>query len=183
MGANTLAEQLHCSSDEAAEKIRSFKSSFPGVASWLRDAIATCRQKGYVETLRGRKRFLSKIKFGNSNERSKAQRQAVNSICQGSAADIIKIAMIEIYSVIVEGVDRPGTSLTTKFQKLKGRCRILLQVHDELVLEVDPSMIKEAALLLQMSMENAALLLVPLHVKLKVGRTWGSLEPFQADQC
>ncbi|XP_059460849.1 helicase and polymerase-containing protein TEBICHI isoform X2 [Corylus avellana] len=181
MGANTLAEQLRCSSDEAAEKIRSFKSSFPGVASWLHEAIASCRQKGYVETLKGRKRFLSKIKFGNSKERSKAQRQAVNSICQGSAADIIKIAMINIYSVIVEGVDRPDcSSLVTKFQILKGRCRIILQVHDELVLEVDPSLIKEAALLLQMSMENAALLLVPLHVKLKVGKTWGSLEPFQA---
>lgn len=183
MGANTLAEQLRCSSDEAAEKIRSFKNSFPGVASWLREAIASCRQKGYIETLKGRKRFLSKIKFGNSKERSKAQRQAVNSICQGSAADIIKIAMINIYSTIVERVDRPdSSSFATKFQMLKGRCRIILQVHDELILEVDPSMVKEAALLLQMSMENATSLLVPLHVKLKVGRTWGSLEPFPANK-
>ncbi|KAK0570772.1 hypothetical protein LWI29_006315 [Acer saccharum] len=68
------------------------------------------------------------------------------------------------------------------FHMLKDRCRILLQVHDELVLEVDPSVIKEAALLLRKSMESAALLLVPLHVKLKVGRTWGSLVPFPADQ-
>ncbi|KAK9273993.1 hypothetical protein L1049_018807 [Liquidambar formosana] len=185
MGANTLAEQLDCSSDEAAEKIRNFKSSFPGVASWLHDAVASCRQKGYVETLKGRKRFLSKIKLGNSKERSKAQRQAVNSICQGSAADIIKIAMINIYSVIAEDVVRPysSTTLATKFDMLKGRCRILLQVHDELVLEVDPSVVKEAGLLLQMSMESAASLLVPLHVKLKFGRTWGSLEPFQAEHC
>ncbi|KAG6649379.1 hypothetical protein CIPAW_07G208100 [Carya illinoinensis] len=183
MGVNTLAEQLHCSSGEAAEKIQSFKSSFPGVASWLHEAIASCRQKGYVETLKGRKRFLSKIKFGNNKERSKAQRQAVNSICQGSAADIIKIAMINIYSVIAKGVDKPDSgSLATQFEVLKGRCRIVLQVHDELVMEVDPSLTKEAALLLRMSMENAALLLVPLHIKLKVGRTWGSLEPFQADQ-
>ncbi|XP_041019360.1 helicase and polymerase-containing protein TEBICHI isoform X2 [Juglans microcarpa x Juglans regia] len=183
MGVNTLAEQLHCSSGEAAEKIQSFKSSFPGVASWLHEAIASCRQKGYVETLKGRKRFLSKIKFGNNKERSKAQRQAVNSICQGSAADIIKIAMINIYSVIAKGVDKPDSgSLATQFEVLKGRCQIVLQVHDELVLEVDPSVTKEAALLLQMSMENAALLLVPLHIKLKVGRTWGSLEPYQADQ-
>ncbi|KAG6739360.1 hypothetical protein POTOM_056954 [Populus tomentosa] len=166
MGANTLAEQLDCSSDEAAEKIKSFKSSFPGVASWLHEAVASCREKGYVETIKGRKRFLSKIKFGNSEEKSKAQRQAVNSICQGSAADLIKIAMINIHSLIVDGVDRPESrSLhANKFQMLKGQCRILLQVHDELVLEVDPSLINEAALLLQMSMEDAASLLAWLLI-------------------
>ncbi|TKY58268.1 Helicase and polymerase-containing protein TEBICHI [Spatholobus suberectus] len=184
MGVNSLAEQLDCSSDEAAEKIANFKSSFPGVASWLHEAVASCRSKGYVETLKGRKRFLSKIKLGSSTEKSKAQRQAVNSICQGSAADIIKIAMIRIYSAIVAGFGSldSSSSVATKFHMLKDRCRILLQVHDELVLEVDPSVIKEAALLLQTSMENAVSLLVPLHVKLKVGRTWGSLEPFTPDK-
>ncbi|KAK7293723.1 hypothetical protein RJT34_16596 [Clitoria ternatea] len=184
MGANSLAEQLDCSSDEAAEKIANFKSSFPGVASWLHEAVASCRSKGYVETLKGRKRFLSKIKFGSSTEKSRAERQAVNSICQGSAADVIKIAMIRIYSEIVAGFETLDSSSTvaTKFHMLKGCCRILLQVHDELVLEVDPSVIKEAALLLQTSMENAVSLLVPLHVKLKVGRTWGSLEPFTPDK-
>lgn len=183
MGATALAEQLKCSSNEASEKIKSFKNSFPGVATWLQESVASCHKNGYVETLKGRKRFLSKINFGNSKEKSKAQRQAVNSICQGSAADIIKIAMINIYSVIA-GADEAESSfaLATKFQMLKGRCRILLQVHDELVLEVDPSVVKEAASLLQIGMEKAALLLVPLQVKLKVGRTWGSLEPFQVDQ-
>ncbi|KAI4316161.1 hypothetical protein L6164_024167 [Bauhinia variegata] len=184
MGAKSLAEQLDCTSDEAVEKIKNFKSSFPGVASWLQEAVATCRNRGYAETLKGRKRFLSKIKFGSGKEKSRAQRQAVNSICQGSAADIIKIAMINIYSIIVPGVDGPdsSSSLATKFHMLRDRCRILLQVHDELVLEVDPCVIKEAALLLQTSMENAVSLLVPLHVKLKVGRTWGSLEPLTPDQ-
>ncbi|XWS26301.1 hypothetical protein CRYUN_Cryun26dG0020300 [Craigia yunnanensis] len=105
-------------------------------------------------------------------------------IDQGSAADIIKIAMIKMYYVIDEGVDRldSGSSISTKFHMLRGRCRILLQVHDELVLEVDPSMITEAAWLLRMSMENTVFLLVPLRVKLNVGRKWGSLEPFLADQ-
>ncbi|XAR70897.1 DNA-directed DNA polymerase [Bertholletia excelsa] len=184
MGPKTLAEQLNCSLDDASKKIHSFKRSFPGVASWLQEAVTSCRQKGYVETLKGRKRFLAKIKLGNNKERSKAQRQAVNSICQGSAADIIKIAMINIHSVIVDGVEEshPSTAFAAKFHMLKGRCRILLQVHDELVLEADPSVIKEAGLLLQMSMERAALLLVPLPVKLKVGKTWGSLEPFVAEE-
>ncbi|KAF9615750.1 hypothetical protein IFM89_026207 [Coptis chinensis] len=198
MGPNTLAEQICCSSDEAAEKIRSFKSSFPGVASWLNEAVAICRQKGtlfrtYIETLMGRKRFLSKIKFGNNKEKGKAQRQAVNSICQGSAADIIKIAMINIHSVIVDECEKSDATLKygNQFSMLKGRCRLLLQlgqlfsliilgskVHDELVLEVDPCLIREAGLLLRMSMENAVSLLVPLHAKLMVGKTWGSLETF-----
>ncbi|WCJ18401.1 ATP-dependent DNA helicase Hel308 [Euphorbia peplus] len=115
--------------------------------------------------------YHKKFLFGNSKEKSKAQRQAVNSICQGSAADLIKIAMINIHSVI-GGVDESESSFAfaTKFQMLKGRCRILLQVHDELVLEVDPCMVKDAASLLQIGMEKAALLLVPLQVNLKVGR-------------
>lgn len=181
MGPNSLAEQLECTLKEASEKMECFKNSFPGVASWLHEAVASCRHKGYVETLRGRKRFLLKIQDGNSKEKSKAQRQAVNSICQGSAADLIKIAMVNVHSVIAKGVESPIPSpeCTTRFQMLKGRCRILLQVHDELVLEADPSIMKEAGLLLKTSMECAASLLVPLQVKLKAGKTWGSLEPFQ----
>ncbi|XP_022996478.1 helicase and polymerase-containing protein TEBICHI isoform X2 [Cucurbita maxima] len=181
MGAKSLALQLECSRDEAVEKIQSFKSSFPGVASWLHEAVAFCRQKGYVETLKGRRRFLSKINSTNSKEKSKAQRQAVNSICQGSAADIIKLAMINLYSVIRSDAPDLTESPAANNNILRGHCRIVLQVHDELVLEVDPSVVKEAAALLQKSMENAASLLVPLQVKLKVGRTWGSLEPFLLD--
>ncbi|KAJ0962916.1 hypothetical protein J5N97_028038 [Dioscorea zingiberensis] len=180
MGAKTLAEQLECSLEVAAEKIKTFMASFPGVSSWLQEVPASCRHKGYVETLKGRKRFLSKIKIGNSKERAKAQRQAVNSICQGSAADIIKIAMINIHSVISEGYEAPNLSngVSTNFPMLKGHCRIILQVHDELVLEVDPKFMKEAGNLLQMSMENAVSLLVPLRIKLMFGKTWGSLKPF-----
>ncbi|PIN15386.1 DNA-directed DNA polymerase [Handroanthus impetiginosus] len=181
MGPNTLAEQLVCSPDEAAERIRSFKQSFPGVASWLQDAVISCQKKGYVETLKRRKRFLAKIKFGTSKEKSKAQRQAVNSICQGSAADIIKMAMICLHDVISEDAAASCPSFIDgeKFQMLRGRCRILLQVHDELVLEAESSVVKEAGLLLRTCMESAVSLLVPLPVKLKVGKTWGSLEPFK----
>nr|XP_043612753.1 helicase and polymerase-containing protein TEBICHI [Erigeron canadensis] len=179
MGANSLADQLECCPDDATEKIQSFKRSFPGVSSWLKEAVAVCRKKGYVETLMGRKRFLAKIKFGNTEEKSKAQRQAVNSICQGSAADIIKVAMVTIHSVIGEGIEKSASSvqLAERFHMLKGRCRILLQVHDELILEADPSVVNEAGSLLKLCMESAASLLVPLIVKLKCGRTWGSLEP------
>ncbi|KAL5729265.1 DNA-directed DNA polymerase [Ranunculus cassubicifolius] len=180
MGPNTLAEQLQCNSSEASAKIQSFKGSFPGVASWLHTAVSSCREKGYIETLMGRRRYLSKIKFGNSKEKGKAQRQAVNSICQGSAADIIKVAMINIHEVIVEGCEKFDDIGGKRFSVLKGHCRLLLQVHDELVMEVDPCYVREAGLLLQLIMESAVKLLVPLHAKLKVGKTWGSLEPFVA---
>ncbi|XP_073012513.1 helicase and polymerase-containing protein TEBICHI isoform X1 [Typha latifolia] len=182
MGANSLAEQLECSSEEAVEKIQSFKTLFPAVSSWLREAVESCRHKGYVETLMGRKRFLPKIQFGNSKEKAKAQRQAVNSICQGSAADIIKMAMITVHSVIVDNSEPvQHIELARKFSAVRGRCRIILQVHDELVLETDPCVVPEAAKLLQISMERATSLLVPLHVKLKVGKSWGSLEAFQPE--
>ncbi|CAH9090445.1 unnamed protein product [Cuscuta epithymum] len=183
MGAKSLAEQLDCSTDEAFEKIQSFKRFFPGVASWLQEAVSFCQEKGYVETLNGRKRFLSKIKVGDNKEKSKAQRQAVNSICQGSAADIIKMAMINLHYAMVKDVpnSRSSSGLPENTGMLKGRCRIVLQVHDELVLEVDPPVVKEAGMLLRMSMENAATLLVPLRVKLMVGKTWGSLEPFHVE--
>ncbi|KAK1266849.1 hypothetical protein QJS04_geneDACA019368 [Acorus gramineus] len=94
MGAKSLAAQLDCSSDEAQEKINNFKKSFPGVSDWLHEAVLSCYHTGYVQTLKGRKRYLTKIKFGSNKEKAKAQRQAV---------------------------------------------------HDELVLEADPSVVREAA--------------------------------------
>ncbi|XP_047322143.1 helicase and polymerase-containing protein TEBICHI [Impatiens glandulifera] len=183
MGPNSLSKQLNCSLDDAADKIHSFRSSFPGVSSWLQESVASCHHKGFIETLIGRKRFLAKIKYGNSKEKSKAQRQAVNSICQGSAADIIKIAMINLHSLIAEDNENIHVckELASKFHMLRGHCRILLQVHDELVIEADPSVKEEAAMFLRMSMESAASLIVPLRVKLMVGRTWGSLEPFESE--
>ncbi|KAG2620442.1 hypothetical protein PVAP13_3NG107600 [Panicum virgatum] len=180
MGANSLAEQLECSTEEAAQKIQSFKRFFPGVSSWLHEAVASCRQKGYVETLMGRRRFLTKIMAGNSKEKAKAQRQAVNSICQGSAADIIKAAMIRVHSVITNRTGEVDSTdeVTRNFSEIGGKCHLILQVHDELVLEVDPCMVQQAGRLLQICMEEAASLLVPLRAKIKVGKTWGSLEPF-----
>ncbi|XP_074565054.1 helicase and polymerase-containing protein TEBICHI [Curcuma longa] len=180
MGPNALGEQLQCSPEEATEKIQSFKYSFPGISTWLDEAVSSCRQKGYIKTLMGRKRFLSKIKFGNNKEKAKAQRQAVNSICQGSAADIVKVAMLNVHSAIVDGRSN-FNGITAEYPNLKGHCRIILQVHDELVLEVEPSLIKAAGNFLQSCMENAVSLLVPLRVKLKFGKTWGSLEPLQLE--
>ncbi|AQK40089.1 Helicase and polymerase-containing protein TEBICHI [Zea mays] len=185
MGANSLAEQLQCSTEEAAQKIQSFRRFFPGVSSWLHEVVLSCRQKGFVETLLGRRRVLTKITAGNSKEKAKAQRQAVNSICQGSAADIIKVAMIRVHSIITNRTSAADSTdeVTRKFSELGGQCHLILQVHDELVLEVDPCMVAQAGRLLQICMEEAASLLVPLRTKIKVGKTWGSLEPFHPEPC
>lgn len=126
---------------------------------------------------------MGKIKFGSRGEQARAERQAVNSICQGSAADIIKMAMIKVHSAITirpyEGdLDSSQTS-SSAVSSLKGNCRLLLQIHDELLLEVHPDMLSKAALLVRSSMEGAAALKVPLRVKLRVGRTWGSLTAFK----
>ncbi|KAG0498217.1 hypothetical protein HPP92_002908 [Vanilla planifolia] len=177
MGPNSLSEQLECSTSEAVEKIQTFKESFPGVSAWLNEAVDSCCNKGDLD---GKKAFSIKNTFRNSKEKAKAQRQAVNSICQGSAADVIKTAMIKIHTSLVGGGGAFGASsrAAMQFSILRGHCRIILQVHDELVLEVDPRLTREASILLKTSMEGAVSLLVPLHVKLKIGRTWGTLEPF-----
>lgn len=182
MGINTLAEQLECSVGEAGERYERFKNAFPGVSSWLQQAVDFCRKKGYITTLSGRKRFLGKINFGSRGEQAKAERQAVNSICQGSAADIIKMAMLKVHSAIASGtseeISEPSAKTECLVSGLKGHCRLLLQIHDELLLEVNPMMVREAAALVRSSMEGAACLKVPLRVKLEVGKTWGSLKPF-----
>ncbi|GJN13401.1 hypothetical protein PR202_gb00095 [Eleusine coracana subsp. coracana] len=108
--------------------------------SFLQYLLVLAYEKAYVETLMGRRRFLAKIMAGNNKEKAKAQRQAVNSICQGSAADIIKVAMIKVHSVItnrsmeVDSTDEVIRNLS----EITGHCHLILQVHDELVLEVDP---------------------------------------------
>ncbi|KAF3772270.1 Helicase and polymerase-containing protein TEBICHI [Nymphaea thermarum] len=129
---------LECSVDEATEKVQSFMSTFPRVSSWLSNMVELCHQNGYIETLKGRKIFLAKIKSQNGKEKAKAERQAVNSICQGS---------------LTSDLDE---SLASHCSMLKGRCHIMLQVHDELVLEVDPLFLNDAAVVLQKCMETAA---------------------------
>jgi DNA polymerase-1 len=156
-GAFALAHQLGITQEEAKAFIRQYFERFAGVRAWLDRTIAAARQKGYVETLFGRRRYITELKDRNFNVRAFGERTATNSPLQGSAADLIKVAMIHLHTALRE--ERLGT-------------RLLLQVHDELVLEVPEGEAAHAMKLVKRHMEGAANLRVPLVVSLGLGRNW-----------
>lgn len=156
-GPFALARQLGITQEEAKEFIRQYFERFAGVRAWLDQTVAEARQKGYVETLFGRRRYIPELKDRNFNIRAFGERTATNSPLQGSAADLIKVAMIGIHRALrAEG-------LTT---------RLLLQVHDELVLETPEAEGPAALDLVKRHMEGAAQLAVPLVVTLGMGSNW-----------
>ena len=156
-GPFSLARQLDISQDEAREFIDLYFTRFSGVRSFLDDTVESAKRKGYVETLFGRRRYIPELKNKNHNVRAFGERTAMNSPVQGSAADIIKIAMFNLSHALKE------SGLETA---------ILLQVHDELVLEAPESEIDRASLLVREQMEGAASLDVPLTVDIGVGDNW-----------
>ncbi len=152
-----LAKNLHISRAEAKEYIDTYLSYHEGVREYMKSIVEFARQNGYVETKFKRRRYISNINDRNFNERSFAERTALNTPIQGTAADIIKIAMNDVYEEI-------------KKQKLKSK--LILQVHDELIIEA-PLEEKEIVMeLLKEKMQNAAVLKVPLKVDICAGRTW-----------
>jgi len=156
-GPFALSRQLGITQDEAKEFIRQYFTRFAGVRAWLDRTVAEARQRGYVETLFGRRRYIPELKDRNFNIRAFGERTATNSPLQGSAADLIKIAMIGIAGALTAG----GLA-----------SRMILQVHDELVLEVPEPEQEPATELVKRHMETAASLRVPLVVSIGVGRNW-----------
>jgi DNA polymerase-1 len=156
-GASALARQLGISLDEAKAFIQQYFERFAGVRTWLDRTVAEAREKGYVETLFGRRRYITELKDRSFTVRAFGERTATNSPLQGSAADLIKVAMIHLHSALRE--ERLAT-------------RLLLQVHDELVLEVPERESAAAMELVKRHMESAARLRVPLVVSVGVGKNW-----------
>ena len=156
-GPFALARMLSISQDEAKRFIAEYFQRFAGVRAWLDRTVAEARQRGYTETIFGRRRYIPELKDRNFNMRAFGERTATNSPLQGSAADLIKVAMIRIAAGLAEG--RLGT-------------RMLLQVHDELVFEVPEGERELAAALVKREMEGAATLRVPLVVSVGVGPNW-----------
>ena len=154
-----LAVQLGCSRQEAGEFIKHYLERYQGVKEYMERMKALARSQGYVSTLLGRRRYLPDINNRNFNLRSFAERTAINTPIQGTAADIMKLAMLRVDAALQQS----GLS-----------SRVLLQVHDELVLEVKEAEREATAALVQTEMQNAFKLDVPLLADVNYGKDWAS---------
>lgn len=152
-----LSNNIGISIKEAALYIDQYFKKYPNVKTFMDKQIEDAKSHGYVRTMFNRKRYIPELKSNNRNLRSFGERMAMNTPIQGSAADIIKIAMIKIYRELKE-------------RKLKSR--LTLQIHDELIIETEPSEIEEVKELMRRNMESAVEMAVPLTVDMKVGESW-----------
>ena len=152
-----LARNLHISRKEAGDYISRYFERYPGVRAFMDKVVAEAHETGYVTTMFGRRRELPAIKSRNFNQRMLAERMAMNTPIQGTAADVIKLAMIAAYH---------------KLKEAGVKSRILLQVHDELVLEVVESELDVVQAILRESMEHVVALSVPLSIDIHWGRNW-----------
>ena len=157
IGEFSLSDDLHISMKEAKEYIESYKASYPMVDKYLKDIVAEGYANGYVSTLYGRRRYIPELSGQNKMLKKFGERVAMNSPIQGTAADIIKVAMINVNRRLKEeGID----------------AHLILQVHDELLIESHRDCAETAAKILREEMENSINLPVPLSVELTTGETW-----------
>ena len=152
-----LADRLNISRTEAKGIIDNYFQQYPGVRDYMDQSIAKAKKKGYVETIMGRRRYLRDINSANATVRGFAERNAINAPIQGSAADMIKIAMIRI---------------AEDLEKKKLRSKMLLQVHDELVFDTHKEEIEEMKTLVEERMKHAIALKVPVEVGMGTGNNW-----------
>ncbi len=152
-----LAKQLDIPRSEAAIYIQSYLEAYPGIDAYMKNYIEVARRNGFITTISGRKCFIHEINSKNPILRQEAERLAINAPIQGSAADIIKIAMI---------------NLDRKFRELNLRSKIIMQIHDELVIEAPQDEVEIAQQILKKEMESAFILDTPLKVDLSVNQYW-----------
>ena len=157
IGAFSLAKDLHISRKMADEYIRSYLATYSDGARFLTESIASARKLGYAVTMFGRRRYIPELSSRNKNLQAFGERVAMNSPVQGSAADLIKLAMI--------GVDRA-------LREANLDAKLILQVHDELIIDAAEDAAEEAAAILRREMENAAVTTVPMAVDISTGYSW-----------
>ncbi|MCL1814762.1 MAG: DNA polymerase I [Treponema sp.] len=156
MSAFRLSNELKISRTQAAVFIEAYFATYSGVSRFIQQLIERTEETGFVSTILGRRRYIPAINSRNKTEKAAAERVAVNTPIQGSAADIVKNAMIKLDKKLV-----------------KTSARLLLQVHDELILECPKAAAAETAKLVQHEMENAVSLTLPLRVSVETGKSWG----------
>ena len=157
LSAYGLAQQLNLSPGEAQALMYQYFERFGGIQDYLKSVVAEAREKGYTETILGRRRYLPDLNSDNRQRREVAERMALNAPIQGSAADIIKVAMLKV----AQGIKSDGL-----------KSRLLLQVHDELIFEIYPGEEKQLETLVCKRMEDAVELSLPLAVNVGVGESW-----------
>ena len=153
----SLAEDIGVSRYEAKAYIESYLAKYAGVGKYMKQVIVDAREKGYTETMYGRKRYIPELKSSNFNIRSGAERIALNTPIQGTAADLIKMAMIRVDKALSENYPE---------------AKLLLQVHDELIVECPDAIAELVAALISREMEQVASLSVPLTAEAKIGKSW-----------
>jgi len=156
-----LAKQLGISQEEAAAFIDSYFDRYPGVEEFLTNLLEECRASGYVKTILGRRRSIQGIRADVGRSRNLAERTAINTVIQGSAADLIKRAMIAVFD---------------RLREERMSAKMLLQIHDELIFEVPTGQLQEAAALVTDEMVGVLNLDVPLKVDVKTGLNWADLD-------
>ncbi|TNN78742.1 DNA polymerase theta [Liparis tanakae] len=213
MGAKSLGEQMGVEEEDAACYIESFKSRYKGrrrlstsfaievvnvrkgficvpsrvsgINAFLRETVKKCVKTGYVQTLMGRRRYLPGIANGNAHAKAHAERQAVNTTVQGSAADIVKLATVNIQKRLRKTY--PAAPLSHQHARPAGGRRgvgtsrlggayFILQLHDELIYETKEEDLIQVAQIVKREMESAVKLYVKLKAKVKAGASWGSLQ-------
>lgn len=157
IGAFSLSKDIGVSRAEADEYIKEYLKNYSGVDAYMKRVAEEAKEKGYVETMFGRRRYLPELKSTNFNMRSFGERVARNMPIQGAAADIIKIAMIRV---------------SDRLEREKLRARLILQVHDELIVECPEEETEQVKKLLTEEMEQAVSLAVPMQAEANAGRTW-----------
>ena len=158
MSAFRLAKELGISRTTAKNFIDSYFATYSGVQDFINSTIERAEENGFVETISGRRRYIKSINSANKLEKSGAERIAINTPIQGSAADIVKKAMIKV-----------DAELKQKFPEAK----LLLQVHDELIAECPENQAEQVADLIKNSMESIITLDIPLKASVEIGKRWG----------
>ena len=157
IGAFSLSKDIGVSVKEADRYIKDYLALYSGIDGYLKNVVEQAKNDGYVTTMFGRRRYLPELTSSNHNIRAFGERVAKNMPIQGTAADIIKIAMIKV---------------DERLKKEKMKARLILQVHDELIVEAPEDEAVKAALILSEEMQNAVELSVPLPADAGIGKTW-----------
>lgn len=157
IGAYSLSQDIGVSVKQADEYIRAYLEKYSGVASYMEQTVESAKNDGYVKTMFGRRRYVPELKASNKNVQALGKRIAMNTPIQGTAADVIKLAMVRVYN---------------RLKNELPEARLILQVHDELIVEANEKDAARAAEILREEMENAVALSVPLTVDAKTGESW-----------